>query len=160
MPDLEKRIASELEHHEDGLKNSLVCDEHQDNRKLIVNALRELRYNIRVASDIEDVYDRLRYERFDVIVLNDNFGGGSSDNNEILEFIQTMPIAERRRIFVALVGNEYKSLDNMMAFAKSVNVVINNNDFANLKAMLKRAITDNDNFYRVFKGVLTELGKS
>ncbi|MBF0607873.1 MAG: hypothetical protein HQL61_10040 [Magnetococcales bacterium] len=156
---IEERIASELEYHEDGLKNSLICDERPDNQKRMAPALRELNYNIRVAKDIDDVYECLKYQRFDVIILNDSFGGGSSENNEVLDYIQTMPIAERRLIFVALVGNAYKSLDNMTAFAKSVNVVINDTDLANLKAMLKRAIADNDNFYRVFKSVLTELGK-
>ncbi len=156
---IEERIASALEYHEDGLKNSLICDEHPDNQKRIAAALRELNYNIRVAKDVDDVYESLRYQRFDVIILNDNFGGGSSENNEVLDYIQTMPIAERRLIFVTLIGNAYKSLDNMTAFAKSVNTVINDNDLANLRGMLKRAIADNDNFYRVFKTVLTELGK-
>ncbi|KJU82326.1 hypothetical protein MBAV_005483 [Candidatus Magnetobacterium bavaricum] len=156
---IEERTASEFEYHEDGLKNSLLCDEHIDNQRLLATTLRALNYNIRVAKDIDDVYDSLKYQRFDVILLNDNFAGGSSENNEVLEFLQTMPIAERRLIFVALVGNAYKSLDNMMAFAKSVNAVINDKDLPHLNAMLKRAIADNDNFYRTFKSVLTELGK-
>ncbi|MBF0539172.1 MAG: response regulator [Nitrospirae bacterium] len=156
---LTERIASELEYHEDGLKNSLICDDHPDNQRLIAASLRQLNYNVQVAKDIDDVYDALKYQRFDIIVLNEEFAGGNSENNEVLDFLQTMPIAERRLIFVALVGNAYKSLDNMTAFAKSVNVVLNDKDFANINTMLKRAITDNDNFYRVFKSVLTEMGK-
>jgi hypothetical protein len=47
----------------------------------------------------------------------------------------------------------------MMAFARSVNVVVNLNDLPHLPAILKKGITDHVEFYRTFRQVLSEAGK-
>ena len=49
---------------------------------------------------------------------------------------------------MALVGREFKTFDNAMAFARSVNVVVNVNDLPHLPAILKKGITDHVEFYR------------
>jgi hypothetical protein len=68
-------------------------------------------------------------------------------------------MSQRRWSFVALVGREFKTFDNAMAFARSVNVVVNVNDLPHLPAILKKGITDHVEFYRAFRQVLTETGK-
>jgi hypothetical protein len=91
--------------------------------------------------------------------MNEEFGGGSSSNNGFLSYLQNMPVPARRNIFFALYGKGFKTMDNFMAFVKSANLVINLNDLSNLGPILKKAIDDNDKFYRVFKAYLRELGK-
>ena len=48
-----------------------------------------------------------------------------------------MPMVTRRNIFFALVGTNFKSLNNMQAYQKSANVVINEKDFEKLEDILK-----------------------
>ncbi|MBF0520041.1 MAG: response regulator [Nitrospirae bacterium] len=150
----------DFEQYTEGFKDSLVCDDNQSNLKIISETLRDLKYNVAVSPDLENAFDRIRYNQFDVLVLNETFGGGDPEKNELLETFQTMPVNNRRRIFLALIGNNYKTLDSMPAYIKSVNVVINVNDLPNLKVILSKAISENDQFYKVFKGIVAELGKT
>jgi hypothetical protein len=94
-----------------------------------------------------------------VIVLNENFAGSSPENNEVLKFFQFMPMNTRRHIFLALIGQNFKTLDNMTAFSKSVNAVINRQDLHNLVNIMRKSIADNEQFYKVYKETLRRLGK-
>jgi hypothetical protein len=66
----------------------------------------------------------------------------------------------RRRIFFTLVGDTFKTMDPMAAFAMSANLVINRGDFSKLKAILSGAILDNEKFYKVFSDTLEEVGRA
>jgi len=70
-----------------------------------------------------------------------------------------MPLDTRRKTFIAMVGENFKTLDNMEALAYSVNLVINQKDFDQLGAILKKSIGDNETFYRVYRETMTALGK-
>lgn len=65
----------------------------------------------------------------------------------------------RRKIFLVLSSEKLKTLDNMMAFAKSANLVVNPDDLHNLPLILKKAISDHERFYKVFEDTLKEVGK-
>ncbi|MBI3592157.1 MAG: hypothetical protein HY099_01500, partial [Nitrospirae bacterium] len=112
-----------------------------------------------VASGAEDTFEKLKFNRYDVIALNENFGGNSPESNAVYKHLQFMPMSNRRHIFLALTGQNLKTLDNMTAFSKSANVVVNEKDIPNLKNILKKSIDDNNQFYKVYKESLVKLGK-
>jgi hypothetical protein len=62
-------------------------------------------------------------------------------------------------MFVALISDRYRTMDNMMALNKSANLVINSKNIDDIGKILSRGITDNEFFYRVFKETLKEVGK-
>jgi hypothetical protein len=66
----------------------------------------------------------------------------------------------RRRIFLALISDNFKTMDNMMAFAMSANVVINTKDIQKLHLILKKAASENERFYKVFMDTMVETGKA
>lgn len=147
------------EEYEEELKTAMVCEDNPEYQKAITSALGELKYNVEIASSAADSFDKVRFNRYDVIVLNEKFGGASPENNEVLKHFQHMPMATRRHIFLALIGNDLKTSDNMTAFAKSANTVVNESDLPNLKAILRKSIADNDRFYKVYKESLIKMGK-
>ena len=69
-------------------------------------------------------------------------------------------MATRRHIFLAIIGNGFKTLNNMQAFSYSVNLVINEKDVDKLAKILKKAIAEHEMFYKVFKESLQAMGKS
>jgi len=71
-----------------------------------------------------------------------------------------MPMVTRRNIFVALMGSNFKTLNNMQAFQKSVNVVINEKDLGKMEDVLKKSVSENEIFYKVFKETLHSMGKA
>ncbi len=64
----------------------------------------------------------------------------------------------RRNIFLALVTNRFRTMDSMMAFNKSVNIIVNVNNVDEMQKILKRSVADNTEFYYVFKELLAKTG--
>ncbi len=46
----------------------------------------------------------------------------------------------------------------MMAFANSVNVVVNIDDLKDIQSILRASVANHDRFYRVFKDYMKEAG--
>jgi hypothetical protein len=69
-----------------------------------------------------------------------------------------MPMSTRRNIFLMLISSQFKTLDNLMAFAKSVNAVINANDIQRVKLVLERAMADHRRFYKVYWDLTKSIG--
>ena len=42
-------------------------------------------------------------------------------------------------------------MDNMQAFNKSVNLIVNKRDITSLEKILRQAMAEDEDFYRVFK---------
>ena len=66
----------------------------------------------------------------------------------------------RRNIFLALVTDRFRTMDNMSAFQKSVNIVVNLEKIDDFEKILMRGVADNAAFYRVFKESLVKMGRA
>ena len=75
------------------------------------------------------------------------------------QILERLNMAVRRNIFVIMISNRFHTMDNMMTFNKSVNLIINTENINDLDKILQRGITDNEFFYRVYRESLKETGK-
>ncbi len=141
------------------IKTALTCDDVSKNQEMIQAVLDELGYYVHVAATPDNALDKMRYNRYDLIIINEAFGGCNSSNNPVLNYIQPMPMSTRRNLFCVLIGDNYRTMDNMAAFSQSVNLTVSSEDVPNIKKILSNAIADNDKFYKVFKETLKETGK-
>lgn len=137
----------------------LVCVDDASRQSVIKAALEQLGFTMYAAKSTEEAIERLRRDTFEVAVVDEQFQGGNALDNEVLQALTSMPMSIRRYMYVALLGRTYKTFDNMAAFARSVNVVVNLNDLPHLPAILRKGITENNEFYRVFREMLAEVGK-
>jgi CheY-like chemotaxis protein len=137
----------------------LVCVDDASRQSVIKAALDQLGFTMYAAKSAEEAVERLRRDPFEVAIVDEQFQGSSGLDNEVLQALQTMPMSIRRYMFVALLGRTYKTFDNMLAFSRSVNVVVNLNDLPHLPAILRKGITENNEFYRAFREMLAEVGK-
>ena len=153
------KTAVDTEEYEEETRSALVCEDNAELKNAVTSALEGLKFSIDSASTAEEAFEKLRFNQYGLIVLNERFGGNTPENNSVYSHLQIMPMATRRHIFLALIGNDLKTADNMTAFAKSANVVVNEKDLPNLKAVLKKSVADNDQFYKVFKESLVKMGK-
>jgi predicted Zn finger-like uncharacterized protein len=149
-----------LTFYEEGTKLALVMDNNPEQSEKIKTAVEQLGYNFISAPNTRDAIGRMRFHHFDLIILSDGFDGQGLENSPVLNYLNNISMSARRRVFVALVGERFKTMDNMMAFAMSANVVINTKERDKLSAILKRAISDNEKFYKVFMDTLVEAGKA
>jgi CheY-like chemotaxis protein len=138
---------------------ALLCVTDGDRRKAVRAALEQLGYAPETPADGAEAIDLLRKVAYQVIVVDETYDGATALDNAVLKALNTMAMSVRRYMFVTLLAAEVKSLDNAAAFARSVNAVVNPNDLAQLGPLLRRAIADNDAFYRVFREVLQAAGK-
>ena len=141
-------------------KTALVCESDPAIKKTLIAALEELEYHITDAASTVEALKTMRYHVYDVVFLNEAFDTDNPDSNEILAYLERVNIVVRRNIFVALISQRYRTMDSMMAFNKSVNMVINVKNIGDVQKILRKGITDNDFFYNVFMETLRKIGKA
>ncbi len=147
----------EIEIYDEHDKIALILDRQNDD--LWTTALTELEYKLQRANSPEHAVHKLKFNQYHVVAFHEKFGGSTLETSPLYKFLMDMSMDTRRKIFVALVGENFKTLDNMEALAYSVNLVINQKELDQLEAILKKSIGDNDNFYKVYRETMTALGK-
>ena len=137
---------------------AIICFDQSKVQTAVKAALEGLGYTVHVPDKSDDAVQRLRQNRYDVLLLHEGYGG-SPENNLVLLTIQPMTMVHRRHMCVGLVGKQFRTFDYMMAFAKSVNFVVAERELNLIKAITRQAVAENDRFYRVFREELRDAGK-
>jgi predicted Zn finger-like uncharacterized protein len=144
---------------EEGL-TALLCEQNPLAANTIKNTLNLMDYQITLPENSRDALKRMRYHVFDLIVVNESFDTKNPESNGVLIYLERLSMAVRRKIFVAMISSRYRTMDNMMAFHASVNLIINIKNIADIGKILSRSITDNEMFYRVYTESLKESGRA
>lgn len=140
-------------------ETALVCESDPDMREKISAALKALGYMTTKADAAKDALKKMRFHTYDVVVLSEHFDTNNPDQNDVLQYLEGLSMGIRRDMFVALVSGRFRSMDNMAAFNKSVNLVINTKNIDDVVTILKRGISENVAFYRIYKETLKKMGK-
>jgi len=148
-----------LEFFDEGVKIALVILKGDDNREKAGRALEGLGFKCVFAENTRDALGKLRFHSFNLVLMADNFDSQDILYSPIMNYLNRLPMSSRRKIFVALIGDRFKTMDEMMAFALSANAVINAKDIDRLSPILKKGISDNEKFYKVLIDTLAEFGK-
>ena len=141
-------------------ETALICEADESAKEKISAALRTLGYQITEASSARDALKKMRFHVYDLVVLNENFDAQNPDANDILSYLQGLNMVVRRQMFVALVSERFRTMDNMAAFNKSVNLIVNQKNLDDAATIIKRGTADNKAFYRVFKDAMVKAGKA
>ncbi|MBF0505211.1 MAG: response regulator [Nitrospirae bacterium] len=149
----------DTEEYEEELRSALICEDNTALKSSVSAAIEGLKYNVEFAADAEDGFQKLKFNQYGLLVLDERFGGSTPESSGIYKLLLTMPMSTRRNIFFVLIGKNLKTADSMTAFSKSANLVVNEKDIANLKTILKKAVADNDQFYKVFRERLRKKGQ-
>ena len=143
---------------EEGL-TALLCEQNPLASNTIQKALNLMDYQITLPENARDALKRMRYHVYDLIVVNENFDTKNPDSNGVLIYLERLSMSVRRKIFVAMISSRYRTMDNMMSFHASVNLIINNKNIEDIGKILSRGITDTEMFYSIFKETLKEAGR-
>ncbi len=137
-------------------KTALVCESDPSVRKKIRPTLDILEYHVTEAKNSRDALKKMRYHTYDLIVVNEYFDTKDPEANGVLIFLERQPMAIRRNIFVALISTRYRTMDQMGAFQKSVNMIVNLSNMDDFDKIVQRGLADYGIFYRVFKESLAQ----
>lgn len=150
---------SPLEFYEEGTKLALILDGDAKHVKEITSALEELSYKTVVPASIKEAMGKVLFHHFDLIMLSDGFDGLALTETPVINYLNRLSMSVRRRIFLVLLSRKFKTMDLMKAFGMSANMLVNPDDISNLTLILKKGISDNEKFYKVFLDTLVETGK-
>jgi predicted Zn finger-like uncharacterized protein len=149
-----------LDFFEEGMKLALIMPNSSMTDDRLRAGLELIGYKCIPTPNTRDAIGKLRFHHFDLIILADGFDNQPLDHSVIVNYLNRLSMSVRRRIFLALISDNFKTMDNMMSFAMSANVVINSKDIEKLHLILKKAVSENERFYKIFLDTLVETGKA
>ena len=126
---------------------ALVCLDVPQMQRLVIDQLSGLGYKIHTGMFLEDSILKIRAHEYDVIVVSEHFNGSQLENHPILEEVNRIPLVQRRRQCIVLIGASLTTNDELQAFGCSVDIVISLADLGNLKPVLRRGVNRAAAFY-------------
>jgi predicted Zn finger-like uncharacterized protein len=136
-------------------RTALLCESDPMIKKTITPVLDVLEYHITEVKNSREALKTMRYHTYDLIVVNEYFDAKNPDANGVLIYLERLSMAVRRKIFVAMITRRFRTMDNMTAFQKSVNMVVNVDNVADFDKILRRGMADFGIFYQAYKDFLT-----
>ncbi len=144
---------------EHGAMTALVCESDPAMRATIKTDLESEQCAVTVAESARDALKQMRFHVFGLVVINENFDTEDPDNNHVLKYIARLPIVIRRQMFIALLTDRFRTNDNMAAFTKSANVVVNMKNANDIEKILKGAMAEHEDFSKMFFQTMKKFGK-
>ncbi len=141
-------------------KTALVCEQQPQLQKPISDTLHLMEYQITAAENARDALKRMRYHVYDVVVVNEEFDTHTPEANGVLIYLERMAMNTRRNMFVTLVSNRHRTMDNMTALMKSVNLIVNTKNIDDFGKILNRGLTEHLAFYRIHREKQKETGRA
>ena len=135
-------------------KTALLCESDPMIKKAIMPVLDVLEYHITEAKNSREALKTMRYHSYDLIVVNEYFDAKNPDANGVLIYLERLNMSVRRNIFVAMITRRFRTMDNMIAFQKSVNMVVNMDNIADFDKILRRGMADFGLFYQIYNDCL------
>jgi len=151
---------SALDSYGEGEKLALVMVPDPHRMEKMKEALDELGYNAIRAEGTLEALSKMRFQNFDLVILSDLFDNTRLQQSPILQYLNHLSMSVRRKMFVLLMSDTFRTMDQMSAFAMSANLVANWKELGKLSSILGRTLSDNEKFYKVFMDVLRETGKA
>lgn len=135
-------------------KTALLCESDPMITKAITSVLDVLEYHITEVKNSREALKTMRYHSYDLIVVNEYFDAKNPDANGVLIYLERLHMSVRRNIFVTLITRRFRTMDNMAAFQKSVNMIVNVDNITDFDKILRRGMADFGIFYQAYKDCL------
>jgi CheY-like chemotaxis protein len=132
---------------------ALVCEDEKGFADSLVETLKSLGWEPEVVPDVEGALQVLERHEYGLVTVDRTLAGDPQGGLKILEWLNRRPGPERRRIFVAYVTDEIRSMDTGSAFIAGANLTVNKNDATRLPVILQKGLEERDELYRVFDEV-------
>ena len=140
-------------------KTALICESNSAFVKKMMAELNLMEYHITVAESGRDALKKMRYHQYDLILVNEAFNCDGIDSNMVLLYLERLNMSIRRNIYLAMISDSFRTMDQMMAFRYSVNMIINTKNIADVGKVIRRGLTDYELFYRIYNESLKNAGR-
>jgi hypothetical protein len=119
----------------------------------VETALAGMGYKVHAVENHEQFEIRYHQYNYQVVVIEETFGGGSLLENRTLGMVQNLLMSQRRHATIFLVGPSMETLNTMQAFTQSVHCVINYSEVPMLSELVQKTVAENEMFLSTFREV-------
>jgi len=160
-PDMDETDSDQapVEIIEEGVKAALVCVWDTARSYKVEQSLRQLDYYVSTAFSPKEAFEKLNRNHYDLVVLDEVYGGAKASENAVLQHFQLLPMHSRRHLFLCLLSEQLPTLERMIAFKYGVDMILNVRDMDKAKVLFVRAMKDHRHFYKVFADELEKRGE-
>ena len=127
-------------------------------QELLLQKLEGTGYNATAALNPRDAAKQLKFANFSLLILQEDYCGASIRGNLLLRSLQTLDLSSRRGMLVILVSPTMTSLDDLTAFALSIDGIVNVADIDSIDRLLVSVIARANKFYAFYRDILIEHG--
>jgi len=167
MPSMEAQTETEVYDSADrpfdfiapGAKTAMICLSDMEVRSMISAELMAMGFYPVMPQDCHEALKRMRFHVFNLVIVDERFDCNRQEPHPVLTHIESLAMDIRRTMFVVLVTDRLRTMDDMAAFHRSVNLIINDRNIQEFTKIYKRATADHEAFYSVFFECLSKLGK-
>jgi len=143
-----------------GVQTALLCENDSEVRQKIHEVVEGMNYHVVEAPSARNALKYMRFHNYNLVVVNETFDAAGADSNHVLQYVIQLPMSIRGNTFVVLLSNSLKTMDNMTAFNKSVNLVVNLQNIDDMESILKGALAEHEEFYQVFRESVRKTGRA
>jgi len=142
-----------------GREQALVCMDDSPERATLVAAVQELGFYVEATGSTSSALKKMAYHVYPLVLLNESFDqkkgflAMSTHMNEL-------DMSLRRRICLVLFSDRLPTGDPMSALHSSVNYIVGSDNLDHVAEILSTALTEHQNFYRVYNDSMRAAGKA
>jgi hypothetical protein len=132
---------------------ALVAVTNAEAMTAVKTILSEMGYKVHVVEthlQFETRYNQINYQ---VVVMEDIFACNPLEDNPSLQFLQNLPMAQRRYATIFLLGGAFETLNTLQAFSASVHCVVNYTEILMLGQLIQKTVAENNLFLNTFREV-------
>jgi len=142
-----------------GREHALVCMDDSPGRATLVAAVQELGFYVEATGSTSSAFKKMAYHVYPLVLLNESF-----DQNKGFLAMSThmneLDMSLRRRICLVLFSDRLPTGDPMSALHSSVNFIVGSDSLDHVEEILSTALTEHQNFYRVYNDSMRAAGKA
>ncbi|MBA3006867.1 MAG: hypothetical protein KKB91_13450 [Proteobacteria bacterium] len=143
---------------EDVPKALILMPESPDFR-LVTEAMEAIGYQPSFVHSAEEAMEKMQFATYAAVILHSHYEGDSLENGPFHQFMRAMNMNKRRYIFYMLIGPEFHTLYDLQALACSANLVVNDQNLAQLALILRKAIPQYESMFGAIMQEMNTLGR-
>ncbi len=123
-------------------------------RSAISAALHELGYKVLCVEDHDEFVARYNAIPFQVVIMEETFAsGGVPGQSPSVQWVQWLPMPQRRQAVFILLGDLFGTLNSMQAYQQSVHAVVNYSEAPIMSQIIQKVAAENDAFYSTYREI-------
>ncbi|MDR2456145.1 MAG: hypothetical protein LBE49_06085 [Deltaproteobacteria bacterium] len=157
-PPPEFSLPPEIEEAPEGMKAAMIVFDTEEIQQRLAERLTAMGFRVTVAVNVRDAVKQLKFGRFQLIIIQEDYYGASLSTNQIVRAVNSVELAVRHDMFVAVVGDGFTSLDDLTAFSLSLDTVVNNKDIEDIERILISAMGHSRKFFQTYREMMLQRG--